>query len=301
MSVQYKDYYDILGVPRSADASEIKRAYRKLAKCYHPDVTTSKEGETRYKEINEAYEVLKDPEKRKLYDQLGPNWQGGQGFTPPGGGVHVDFGGDMGGFSDFFRTIFGGMGMSMNDDMLFHPSGPRRGQDQAVTLELSVRDAATAPIRRTVTLQGPRGQRNLEINLPRGITDGSRLTLKGQGAPSQSSGPRGDLKVTIRLAPDRDFSVSGHDLTTSVTVSPWDAALGMDALAVPTLNGTVKVKLPPGTQAGRRLRLAGKGLPLRGKGSGDLYVSVEVFIPTDLTEHQRELLQNLRQKWNSTL
>jgi len=311
MSVQYKDYYEILGVSKSAEESEIKRAYRKLAKKYHPDVNKSTEGEKRYKEVNEAYEVLRDPKKRKLYDELGPNWQNGQDFAPPGGGyggygpgggrVHMDFGGDMGGFSDFFKTIFGNMGgmgmdgMSMGDDMFFGGGGQSRGRDQSVTLEIPLSDAAKAPIKRKMTLQGPRGRRTLEVNLPRGIADGSKLTLKGQGGQS-GGGPRGDLHITVKLIEDPRFEIRGHDLTTTVKVTPWDAALGMDALAVSTLDGSVKIKLPPGTQTGRRLRLKGKGLPLRGSGNGDLYVKIEIVIPEKLTDRERELFKALREE-----
>nr|WP_321501580.1 DnaJ C-terminal domain-containing protein [uncultured Dethiosulfovibrio sp.] len=298
MSVQYKDYYEILGVSRGVSESEIKKAYRKLAKKYHPDINKTPEGETRYREINEAYEVLRDPEKRKLYDELGPNWQAGRDFRSSGdysygdfsGGFGGDqsFGGDMGGFSDFFRTIFGNMG-GMEGDM----SMGFKGQDLAVTLEISLEDALRAPIKRHISIQSQGSTRSLEVNLPRGITDGSKLTLRGQGGPSPSGGQRGDLRITIKLTRDSRFSVDGHDLITTVKVSPWEAALGMDSLPVITPSGTVKIKLPSGTQSGQKLRLKGKGLPLRGAGAGDLYAKIEIVVPDRLNERERELLSAL--------
>ncbi len=294
MSVQYKDYYEILGVSRGADESEIKKAYRKLAKKYHPDVNKTPDGEGRYREINEAYEVLRDPEKRKLYDELGPNWQGGQDFGqanpfggyggfPGFGGREQDFGGDMGGFSDFFRTIFGGMAED-------------RGQDLSVSLEITLEDALNAPIRRKISIQGPEGRRSLEVNLPRGITDGSKLNLRGQGGSSQGGGIRGDLRITVKMARDPRFIVDGHDLVTTIRVSPWEAALGMDSLSVPTPSGSVSIRLPQGTQPGQKLRIRGRGLPLRGTGSGDLYARVEIVIPSSLTDRERELLTELKRE-----
>lgn len=299
MSVQYKDYYEILGIPRGSSESEIKKAYRKLAKQYHPDVNKTPEGEGRYREINEAYEVLRDPEKRRMYDELGPNWQSGPNFGQGGGydygdfsgfgGGQQDFGGDMGGFSDFFRTIFGGMAGDMS-------MGGFKGQDLSVTLEISLEDALNAPIKRRISIQGQGSTRSMEVNLPRGITDGSKLTLKGQGGASPAGGQRGDLKITVRLAKDGRFSVDGHDLITTVKVSPWEAALGMDSLPVQSPTGTVRVKLPPGTQSGQKLRLKGKGLPLRGSGDGDLYARIEIVVPNRLTDRERELLVALNRE-----
>lgn len=310
MSAQYKDYYDILGISRGASESEIKKAYRKLAKKYHPDVNKTPEGEGKYREVNEAYEVLKDPKKRGLYDELGPNWQSGENFGGnqgygygdfPGygggsqnfGGGSQDFGGDMGGFSDFFRTIFGGMGGMAGDG----PMGGFRGQDLSVTLEISLNDVMNAPIKRRLSIQSQGGStRSLEVNLPRGITDGSKLTLKGQGGQSPGGGQKGDLKITVRLARDGRFSVERHDLVTTLKVSPWEAALGMDSLSVVTPTETVKVKLPAGTQSGQKLRIKGKGLPLRGSGYGDLYGKIEIIVPEKLTDKERALLQALSEE-----
>ncbi|MBQ9565268.1 MAG: DnaJ domain-containing protein [Synergistaceae bacterium] len=295
MSVQYKDYYEILGVSRKASADEIRKAYRKLAKQYHPDVSKEKNAEARYREINEAYEVLKDPEKREKYDTLGMNWQAGQDFTPPPGwqgggmpgGVRMEFGGDMGSFSDFFKTIFGG-GVGMSD--LFGGSGGMSGhpmrRDSEVDLELTLEDAVKGGTH-TLVLSGPGGTRQtLNVRLPQGITDGSQIKLPGKAAGG------GDIYVNIRLARHPTFEVSGHDLTREMKVAPWDAALGSD-IRVETLTGSVTMKMPPGIQDGQRLRLRGKGMPKRGGGNGDLFVRVRIEIPRHLSDRQRELWQEL--------
>jgi len=299
MAVAYKDYYEILGVSRTASQDEIRKAYRKLAKEHHPDVNKGNGSDERYKEINEAYEVLKDPEKRQKYDTLGPNWQQGQDFSPPpgwGGGVHMDFGGDGGGFSDFFRTIFGGFasggrGVSMDD--LFRSQG--RGGGEEMSLELSLEDilrGGTKTISMEQVVQGAdgrpsRSRRTLNVNLPQGVTEGSRIRLKGQGSRG------GDLHIVIHAAPHPRFTVEGYDLVTSLKVSPWEAALGA-SIPVTTLDGVVTMKLPSGVQAGKRLRLKEKGLPRRkGAQAGDLIVKVEVVVPEKLGDRERELFEAL--------
>jgi curved DNA-binding protein len=300
MAVAYKDYYEILGVSRTASQDEIRKAYRKLAKEYHPDVNKGSGSDERYKEINEAYEVLKDPEKRQKYDTLGPNWQQGQDFTPPpgwGGGVHMDFGGDAGGFSDFFRTIFGGFasgGRSVSMDDLFRSQG--RGGDEEMSLVLSLEDILRGGAR-TISMeqvvQGAdgrpaRSRRTLNVNLPQGVTEGSRIRLKGQGNRG------GDLHIVISVAPHPRFTVEGYDLITPLKVSPWEAALGAASIPVQTPDGLVTMKLPAGTQHGKRLRLKGKGLPRRkGAQAGDLIVRVEIVIPEKLDSRERELLEAL--------
>ena len=294
MAVQYKDYYEILGVSRTATTDEIRKAHRKLAKKYHPDVSKEKNAEVRYKEINEAYEVLKDPDKRQRYDTLGMNWQAGQDFTPPpgwqGGGVHMDFGGDMGGFSDFFKTLFGG-GFST---IFSGGQGPFDGmgsyapvhQGGEVDLELSLEDAVHGGVH-SLLLRGARGEDTpIKVRLPKGITEGSQIRL-----PGKASGG-GDLYVNLHLAPHPVFSVSGHDLTREVKVAPWDAVLGRD-IPVETLSGAVNMKMPPGTQDGQRLRLRGKGMPKRDGSSGDLFVIVRIEIPRYLSDRQRELWKEL--------
>ena len=285
MSVQYKDYYEILGVPRTASADEIRKAYRKLAKKYHPDVSKEKDADVRYREINEAYEVLKDPDKRGRYDTLGANWEQGQDFTPPpgwqGGGMRMEFGGDMGGFSDFFRTLFGG-GFA---DVFSGARAPVR-RDSEVDLELTLEDAVRGGTHTLVMRSPDGGQRPINVRLPQGISEGSQIRL-----PGKANGG-GDIYVNLHLAPHPVFQVDGYDLTRSVKVAPWDAVLGHE-VAVETLSGSVNMKLPPGTQGGQRLRLRGKGLPKRGGGSGDLFVRVEISLPRHLTDRQKELWEEL--------
>ncbi len=300
MAVSYKDYYEILGVSRTASQEEIRKAFRKLAKEFHPDVNRDAGSGEKYREINEAYEVLKDPEKRKKYDTLGANWSSGQDFTPPpgwGGGVHMDFDGDAGGFSDFFRTIFGGFsggGRSATMEDIFF-SGGTRARDQEMVLELSLGDVlegGTKTVSFERTEPGPDGRlrkarKTVNVNLPAGVTDGSRIRLKGQGSGG------GDLFLVLRIAPHPRFTVEGHDISTTLKVSPWEAALGA-SLPVDTPSGPVTMKLPGGTQAGRKLRLKGKGLARRkGAVPGDLLVRVEIVIPEKLTARERELLEAL--------
>lgn len=301
MAVAYKDYYEILGVPRTASQGDIRKAYRKLAKEYHPDVNKDAGSSEKYKEINEAYEVLKDSEKRQQYDALGANWQQGQSFTPPPGwgrSVHRDFGGEGGGFSDFFQTIFGGFssgGPSVSMEEMFFGGGGGRVRDQEMVLELSLEDVLAGGTR-TVSFDqndhGPDGRmkksrKTLNVNLPGGVTDGSRIRLKGQGAGG------GDLFLVLRIAPHPRYAVEGYDLSAPLRVSPWEAALGAQ-ISVDTPDGAVNMKLPGGTQAGKRLRLKGKGLPRR-KGAlpGDLIVKVEILVPDKLTDRERELLEAL--------
>ena len=287
MSVQYKDYYEILGVSRTATAEEIRKAYRKLAKKYHPDVSKEKDADVRYREINEAYEVLKDPDKRGRYDTLGAGWEQGQDFTPPpgwqGGSVRMDFGGDMGGFSDFFKTIFGG---GFSD--IFSGAGNRAPvrRDSEVDLELTLEDATRGGTHTLVMRSPDGGQRSINVRLPQGISEGSQIRL-----PGKANGG-GDIYVNLHLAPHPVFQVDGYDLVRSLKVAPWDAVLGHE-VAVETLSGGVTMKLPPGTQGGQRLRLRGKGLPKRGGGSGDLFVRVEITLPRHLTDRQKELWEEL--------
>lgn len=300
MAVSYKDYYEILGVSRTASQDEIRKAYRKLAKEYHPDVNKRAGSGEKYKEINEAYEVLKDPEKRRKYDTLGPDWHQGQDFTPPpgwngGGGVHMDFD-DNGGFSDFFRSVFGGFSGGARsvsiEDMFF--GGGRGGSDEMV-LELPLEDilkGGTQNISFERTEAGPdghpqRSRKTVNVNLPRGVTEGTRIRLKGQGSRG------GDLFLILRIAPHPRFAVEGYDLATTVKVSPWEAALG-GSIPVETMDGIVSMKLPQGIHSGKKLRLKGKGLPRRqGALPGDLIVAVEIVVPAKLTPRERELMEAL--------
>ncbi|MDR3230874.1 MAG: DnaJ domain-containing protein [Synergistaceae bacterium] len=300
MAVQYRDYYEILGVPRTASQDDIRRAYRKLAKKYHPDVSKEKNADVRYREINEAYEVLKDSDKRARYDTLGANWEQGQDFAPPpgwqgAGGPHVEFGGEWGNFSDFFRAMFGGdvPGGDMQDIFAGRgaPAGGRSRsiqRDREVELTLSLEDVAKGGTYALAFRSSNRAEpTTLNVNLPRGIVDGSRIRLPGK-APGG-----GDLYVTIRIAPHSVFEVDGHDLIRTVRVAPATAVLGGE-VDVETLDGSVGMKLPPGIQAGQKLRLRGRGLPRRGGGdNGNLFVRVEIAVPKHLTDRQRELWEEL--------
>jgi curved DNA-binding protein len=301
MAVEYKDYYEILGVVRTASQDEIRKAYRKLAKKYHPDISKEKNADIRYREINEAYEVLKDPDKRAKYDTLGANWEQGQDFTPPPGwqggwqdegGPRVEFGGDVGGgnFSDFFKTIFGG-GFG---DVFAHSrtAGREIQRDSEVDLELSLEDAARGGTHSlSFRAQRHAAPQTINVKLPRGIVEGSRIRLPGKGPGG------GDIYVTLHIAPHPVFEVDGYNLIRAVKIAPWHAALG-GTISVGTLDGHVDMKLPQGTQGGQKLRLRGKGLPKRKSGDdsencGDLFVRIEIAIPRHLTEKQKELWEEL--------
>ena len=291
MPVEYKDYYAILGVNRDAKPDDIRKAYRKLAKEFHPDVNKSAGAEEKYKEINEAYEVLKDPAKREKYDRLGQNWRNGQDFTPPEGwgnfsGGTFTTGGD---FSDFFRTIFGGTGGFGNtkgfggfQDIFggqsFHQQANRDTEAElTLTLEQVYRGGEMA-----MSLNG----KTLNVRLPKGITEGSRIKLAGKGNNGS------DLYVNVHIAPHKVFTVEGSDLTRDVYVPVYDAVLGKD-IHVLTLDGSVSVKMPAGIQDGQKLRLRGKGLPKRDGSNGDMYVRVRVELPKTLTPQQKKLWQEL--------
>jgi curved DNA-binding protein len=296
MAVEYKNYYEILGVERTASQNEIRKAYRKLAKKYHPDVSKEKNADARYREINEAYEVLKDPDKRTKYDTLGANWEQGQNFSPPPGwqgaarGPHVEFGGEWGNFSDFFKTVFGGgFGDVFTDQRTAERSVQR---DSEVKLELSLEDAAQGGTH----VLSFRAQRHapphtIRVKLPKGVTEGSRIRLPGKGLGG------GDIYVTLHIAPHPVFEVDGYDLARTVRVAPWQAALG-GIISVETLDGRVDMRLPQGTQGGQKFRLRGKGLPRRESNGGnetrgDLSVRIEIAIPKHLTEKQKELWEEL--------
>ncbi|MBQ9418748.1 MAG: DnaJ domain-containing protein [Synergistaceae bacterium] len=289
MGVQYKDYYKILGVSRDAKPEDIRKAYRKLAKQYHPDVSKEKDAEEKYKEINEAYEVLSDPDKRQKYDTLGMNWQNGQDFTPPPGWQHVEFNGDMGGFSDFFQTIFGGSrgGFGGFQDIFSGSSGYRQPvrKDTEVNATLSLEDAVRGG-QHSFTFSGVNGKRTLKVNLPKGITEGSRIKLPGK------SDTGGDIYMNIHIAPHKIFEVSENDLTREIRVPVFDAVLGKD-IEVGTLDGHVMIKMPPGIQDGQKLRIKGKGIPKRDGTNGDLYVRVKIEIPRHLTSKQKDLWEEL--------
>ncbi|WP_461209083.1 DnaJ C-terminal domain-containing protein [Desulfocurvus sp. DL9XJH121] len=303
MSVEYKDYYKQLGVERSASQEEISKAFKRLARKHHPDLNPGDAGaEAKFKELNEAYEVLKDPEKRKLYDQLGPNWQHGQNFQPPPGFENFNFqqggGFDASGFSDFFETIFGGGGGFGGRGGGFSgfgggfQRGPRRGSDAEVSMELTLEEAYSGG-NRTIALQDHAAgrTRNLSVNIPAGVKDGARIRLAGQGNPGSGGGPAGDLFLKVRLAPHRLYKVEGANLVLDLPLAPWEAALGA-TVRVPTLDGEVDLSVPPGVSSGQKLRLAGKGLG-KGSGRGDQLVRIMIRTPKAQTEEQKKLWSEL--------
>ncbi|MCG6924462.1 MAG: J domain-containing protein [Acidobacteria bacterium] len=304
--MEYKDYYKTLGVSKDASAKEIKAAYRKLARKFHPDVNQGDaKAEARFKEVNEAHEVLGDPEKRKRYDQLGSNWEsfsrGGRGAGPwPGGGVRVEYedlgGRGGGGFSEFFSTFFGGgggfggfRGGGFGDaGEVYEPPSHAEGE---VTLTLpEVLNGST----REVGINEGGKTRRVEVKIPPGVRHGSRVRVAGAGGKG-SRGQRGNLYLNVRIAADPRFERDGDDLKTSVRVPLTTAVLGGEA-DVETLDGKVGIKIPAGTPVGRVFRLRGQGLPRLGasKARGDLLASLTVDLPATLSEKQRELFEQLR-------
>lgn len=312
MSVEFKDYYKILGVTRKASQDEISKAFKKLARKHHPDLNPGDAGaEAKFKEAGEAYEVLKDPEKRKLYDQLGPNWQQGQNFQPPPGFENMRFnfsgqggpggaGFGAGGFSDFFETLFGGAGGPRGGGFGGgFQQRPRRGQDAEVTYEINLEQAfAGGP--QSVTLQehvpGADGypvmqKRTLKVNIPPGVKDGQKIRLAGQGDPGGSGGEPGDLYLRIKLRPHPQFKVKEDNVVYDLALTPWEAALGA-TVRVPTLDGAVEMKIPPGVGSGARLRVRGKGLGTAGK-RGDQMVRIMIQTPKTLSDEERRLWEEL--------
>lgn len=305
--MEYKDYYKILGVAKTASQEEISRAYKKLAKKYHPDLNPgNKEAEEKFKEINEAYEVLKDPEKRKLYDSLGPNWQHGQNFDPPPGfeNIHFEFRsdgtgfGDFGGFSEFFETLFGGLGRKSShrrtrDSYGFNDFYAARGQDQEATLELSLEEAYLGG-EKQIRLGDPlQGVKTLRVKIPAGIKDGGKIRLKGQGEPGLGGGPRGDLYLKVKILPHPLFKVENNNVIYSLSLAPWEAVLGTK-VRVPTLEGEVELAVPKGVSSGQRLRLRGKGLG-QGINKGDQLIEIKIQVPKKLNQEEEELWKRLAQ------
>src|SRR6266542_1548884 len=307
MPVQFRDYYETLGVSKTATDDEIRSAFRKLARKYHPDVAKDKKAaEEKFKEINEAYEVLGDPEKRKKYDQLGADWNRPGGFQPPpgwqwegqqpgggshqwggdGGGVQFEFGGT--GFSDFFDA-FGGRGRSAYGGFGGRAATAERGADVEADILVTLEEALHGSTR-TVSLRraGSNKVENYQVKIPRGVHEGQRIRLAGQGEAGVRGGKSGDLFLRVRLAKHPDFSVEGSDLVHEVKIEPWQAVLGSELL-VPTLEGNVRLKIPPGTHGGQRFRLRGRGLPSTSGTRGNLYVDVQINVPKKLTEREREI------------
>jgi len=302
--MQYKDYYGILGVARDAKPDDIKKAYRLLARKFHPDVSKEPDAEERFKEAKEAYEVLKDPEKRSAYDQLGA-WRPGQEFRPPpdweqqARDFRFGYGTDAADFSDFFSALFGVRGRRNRAA----PGGEFaiRGQDVEAAVRIALADAlrgtqASLKImlpeidaRGTIT----RAPREVKVRIPKGVTDGERLRVPGKGGRGMGGGPDGDLYLHITFERHPWFRTSGHDVYLEVPITSWEAALGAE-VEIPTLEGRAKLKIPAGSRAGQKLRLSGKGLPLpAGRGHGDFYAVLQIATPPKLSERERELFQEL--------
>ncbi len=333
MPVEYKDYYQALGVPRTASSDEIRKAFRTLARQYHPDVAKDKNkkaAEEKFKTINEAYEVLGDPEKRKKYDELGADWKAGADFRPPPGGPFYrtyrgrpgagdpresfEFGGT--GFSDFFEQLFGGARRSAGAGG-FEETAPGRGQDIEAVLMVTLEEAMNGSVR-SITLRrnvlcpechgtGAKGRnvcpncrgqghvsvtQNHKVKIPAGVRDGQRLRVPGQGEPGEGGGPPGDLYLRVRLAGHPDFRVEGADLYYDLDLAPWEAALGT-SVSVPALNGALGIKIPPATQNGQRLRVKGRGLPGRAGERGDLFVVARLQMPREISEREKTLWRQL--------
>ncbi|MBC7981080.1 MAG: J domain-containing protein [Armatimonadetes bacterium] len=310
MAVEFRNYYEVLGVGREATGPEVKKAFRKLARKHHPDVAADKStAEEKFKEINEAYEVLSDPEKRKKYDLLGANWNQ-QGGPPPGGGsgawsggggrmpegFEFEFGGT--GFSDFFEQYFSGGGARRAAGGFSGQSGARRGQDIEGDLMVSLEEAFVGSMR-TISLrksdpQTGRGSTDeVQVRIPAGIGEGQRLRVPGHGAQGSHGAEDGDLYLRVRLAAHPDFRVKGHDLYRDLVLAPWEAVLGT-TIAVQVPGGkNVQVKIPAGTSSEDQLRLRGYGLPKRGA-PGDLYVEISIGSPAAVAEEERRLWEKLR-------
>ena len=303
MAVQFRDYYETLGVSKTASEDEIRSAFRKLARKYHPDVAKDKKvAEEKFKEINEAYEVLSDPEKRKKYDQLGADWNqpGGGRFYQWGGGdggVEFEFGGT--GFSDFFEAFFGGgRGRSAFGGFGGRQATAERGADVEADIMVTLEEALNGSTR-AVSLRraGSNKVEQYQVKIPRGVHEGQRIRLAGQGEAGARGGKSGDLFLRVRLARHPDFSVEGNDLIHEEKIAPWQAVLGTE-LKVPTLEGSVRLKVPPGTQGGQRFRLRERGLSgISGK-RGDLYVELQIQMPKKITDRERQISNELAKLHN---
>jgi len=316
--MRFKDYYEVMGVPRGATQDEIKRAYRKLARKFHPDVSKEKNAEERFKELQEAYEVLKDPEKRAAYDQLGADWRQGQEFRPPpdwgkgfeftrGQGARGRASAGAGGadFSDFFAELFG-QRSPFGGAQGFEPHGragrgfAAAGQDHVARVEIDLEDAYRGGTR-TLELRTPEitpdghvtsKPRTLRVSIPAGVVEGQQIRLAGQGSAGMGGGPPGDLYLEVNFRAHPLFKVDGRDVNVQLPVAPWEAALG-ESVSVPTLGGPVEMKLPAGARAGQRLRLRGRGLP--GPTPGDQYVTLAIVLPPD-SPQARELFARMKRE-----
>ncbi|WP_077338690.1 DnaJ C-terminal domain-containing protein [Pseudocolwellia agarivorans] len=303
--MNYKDYYKIMDVSKTASQDEIKKSYRKLARKFHPDVSKEKDAESRFKDINEAYEVLRDKEKRAAYDQLGSNWKSGQsGFTPPPnwkdqfnqGNTNA---GDPGDFSDFFESLFGSSFAGNQRAPRGRGSYQKQGQDSNAKIMIDLQDSYTGATR-SFTLQdqiiNQHGQsqpkeRTLKINIPKGIKAGQKIRLKNQGGAGVGGANNGDLYIEISFNPTPLYEVDGANITTELNISPWQAALG-DKVKVPTPTGVIDLSVPKLSNSGSKMRLKGRGLP--SKVPGDFFVKLKIVLPKSLSTEEEKLYQSLK-------
>jgi curved DNA-binding protein len=322
--MEYRDYYKILGVDRSVTADALKSAYRRLARKFHPDVSKEANAEARFKEVQEAYEVLKDPEKRAAYDQLGADWKSGEQFRPPpdwGSGYEFSGGPRASGrsrgprrpggdgaeefaqadFSEFFSSLFGGGSPFGAAGFAQGGPGDRAARDHHARVDIELEEAFRGATR-TLELRRPEAgadgrvelrNHTVRVTIPAGVTEGQLIRLAGQGAPAAGGGPAGDLYLEAHILPNRLYALDGRDVTLTLPLAPWEAALGA-SVPVPTLGGTVQMQIPAGSQAGQKLRLRGRGLP--GKPPGDEYVQLKIVLPPANTAEAKAVYEELRTK-----
>ncbi len=301
----FQDYYATLGVSKTASQEEIQRAYRKLARKYHPDINKAGDAEEKFKQINEADEVLGDPEKRTKYDQFGSGWDGqfvNQGYQG-GDDVHFRFTNtDPGQFSDFFQNLFGGGGWDFTGESGLRGGGVRRrrGRDHETAINITLADAYHGA-KKSIELERvepasdgrpTRTRRSYDVTIPQGVTDGSLIRLAGQGGSGSGGGEAGDLFLRVNILPDSRFTLNGHDLTTTVDITPWEAALGAKVM-VPTVDGRINLTVPAGTQSGQSLRVRGKGMPVAPRRYADLLVNIRIVVPQHLSARERHLFEEL--------
>jgi curved DNA-binding protein len=293
-----RDYYDVLGVDRSASAEELQSAFRSLARRYHPDINSDPAAEERFKEVNEAYHVLADPDSRSRYDRFGPDFRqvredAGARRSGAGGGPSTGRARRTTSAANSSINVEDLFGRGDFDDLFgaWRTTGPIRGADQEAELELSVPEAFTGGKQR-IALGGPTGQRTYEVTVPPGVIEGQRIRLSGQGGQGAEGGPTGDLYLRVRIRPDEHYRLHGRDIYVDTPVAPWEAALGA---TVPILapGGEVKMKVPAGSSSGRRLRLSGEGMPNRRGRPGDLYAELRIVVPHRLRKRERELFEEL--------
>ena len=322
--MEYRDYYQIMGVARTATADEIKKSYRRLARKFHPDVSKEKDAEKRFKEVQEAYEVLKDPEKRAAYDQLGSDYKQGQQFRPPpdwgsgfefrggprqgrarAGASHTEEFEDAEGFSDFFSSLFGqrGFGGGAGGGNPFGGAGARAARDHHARVDIDLEEAY-AGTTRTLELKRPDLKpdgtldlktHTVKVTIPAGVTEGQLIRLAGQGEQSTGGGKPGDLYLEVHMKPNRLFQLDGRDVTLTLPITPWESALGA-TVTVPTLGGGVDMRIPPNSQSGQKLRLRGRGLP--GQTPGDQYIQLKIVVPPANTPEAKAVFEDMKQKLN---